>query len=200
MAYSKEQWLEAKEYFLKGLSLAQIEGEVGINKTSISKRAKAEGWDKQKIQHLKSDIVEFEKEKSTLDTKKSTLIEKISTLDDFEVTILESIVENEAGIKSLLFSTTALALVRSNEELSKGSRKIPLKVRTFDNNGKPNGETYEMVEIPLSSSEIKDHVDAIDKASLTLGVNQRHAKSGDVNVQNNVQSSVQVYIPDNGRN
>lgn len=203
MAYPEGIWLEAKEYYLKGLSLSQISAELEINKSSISKRAKAEGWDKEKIQHLKSDIVEFEKEKSTLEDKKSTLIKKISTLDDFEVTVLEDIIENEAGIKSLLFSTTTLALVRSNEALTKGTIKIPMKVRTFGENGKPNGETYELVEVPLGSSELKDHVDLADKASLTLGVNQRHAKSGDVNVNAvagaTAQAWVQIYIPSNGR-
>lgn len=202
MAYPEGVWLEAKEYYLKGLSLAQISAELGINKTSISKRSKAEGWDKEKIQHLKSDIVEFEKEKSTLDEKKSTLISKISTLDDFEITVLEDIIENEAGIKSLLFSTTALALVRSNEALSKGTVKIPMKVRTFGDNGKPNGETYELVEVPLGSSELKDHVELADKASLTLGINQRHAKSGDIKVgaiAGDGVASVQIYIPSNGR-
>lgn len=192
MAYPEGVWLEAREYFIKGLSLAQISAELGINKTSISKRAKAEGWDKEKIQHLKSDIVEFEKEKSTLEDKKSTLIKKISTLNDFEVTVLEDIIENEAGIKSLLFSTTALALIRSNEALTKGTYKIPMKVRTFGENGKPNGETYELVEVPLGSSELKDHIDLADKASLTLGINQRHAPKGDVNVSTQTNVGIQT--------
>ena len=182
MAYSSEQWKEAKSYFLQGLSLAQISAEVGINRTSISKKAKADEWDRIKIQQLKTDIVDFEKDKSTLDEKKSTLMRQISTLDEFEITILENIVENEAGLKSLLFSSATMALIRANEELTRGSYTALIKVKTYDGEGKPNGENVVKVDVPLGSSEIKSNIDAIDKASLTLGINQRHAKQGDVNV------------------
>lgn len=194
MAYSPEQWKEAKAYYLQGLSLSQISAEVGINKTSISKKAKAEEWDRLKIQQLKSDIVEFESEKSTLDEKKSTLIKKISTLDEFEVTILENIVENEAGVKSLLFSSATMALVRANEELTKGSYTALVKVKTYDGEGRPNGEDVVKVDVPLGSSEIKNHIEAIDKASLTLGINQRHAPKQEIKVEQGMQNIAPTQI------
>lgn len=192
MAYSQDQWLEAKGLFLKGLSLSQIEADTGINKTSISKKAKSEEWDKQKIQQLTSEIVDFEKEKSTLDEKKSTLITKISTLDDFEVTILEGIVENQEGIKSLLFSSTAMALVRTNEALTKGKKTVMLKAKQYNDKGIPIGEEYTPYEVPLDSTDIKNHIEAVDKASLTLKINDRHAPKTEINNTNATQNNTEI--------
>lgn len=46
MAIDKEIWNKAKALFEQGLSLSQIELETNINKTSISKQAKKENWEK----------------------------------------------------------------------------------------------------------------------------------------------------------
>ena len=44
-----------------------------------------------------------------------------------------------------------------------------------------------LVEVPLGTSDYKEAQDAIDKASVTLGVNQRHSnQSINVNTQNNM--------------
>ena len=46
MAIDKEIWNKARALFEQGLSLSQIELETNINKTSISKQAKKENWEK----------------------------------------------------------------------------------------------------------------------------------------------------------
>lgn len=46
MAISQDKWDKAKALFEQGLSLSQIEDETEINKTSISKKAKQEEWQK----------------------------------------------------------------------------------------------------------------------------------------------------------
>ena len=61
MAYSKEQWETAKEYFEAGLSLAEINLRTEISRPQISKRAKKEGWEKETIKkQIISQAVEVE--------------------------------------------------------------------------------------------------------------------------------------------
>ena len=62
MAISQELWLKAKALFEQGLSLNEIELETEINRSTISKKAKSERWQKAKHQQLKSDIIAIDKE------------------------------------------------------------------------------------------------------------------------------------------
>lgn len=45
-------------------------------------------------------------------------------------------------------------------------------------------------EVPLEAKDLRDCIEAADKAAITLGVGDRHAPKGDVNIQNN--QAVQV--------
>jgi len=183
MAYSQEQWDKAKVLFELGKSLQEISLETEIkDRTSISKKAKKESWVKSKIQQIKSDIVELEKDISTVEGKKSTLVEKLSKLEDYQITILNEVVEDEIKTKSLIFSTANLALIRANQALTTNTKTIMSKVEIYED-GKKIGTEYKEKEIPLSISDYKDSVDLIDKASITLGVNQRHSSS-QVNINN----------------
>ena len=183
MAIDKEIWNKARALFEQGLSLSQIELETNINKTSISKQAKKENWEKAKIQQLKADIKAIDKEKSTLDTKINTTVEKLSKLSDFEITILEEQIQDETGIKSLVFSTANLAMIRANQMLTKNTKTIMSKVDYFED-GKKIKSDYEEKEIPLSMTDYKDSMELTDKASITLGINPRHANTN-IKVDNN---------------
>lgn len=183
MAIDKEIWNKAKALFEQGLSLSQIELETNINKTSISKQAKKENWEKAKIQQLKADIKAIDKEKSTLDVKINTTVEKLSKLSDFEITILEEQIQDETGIKSLVFSTANLAMIRANQMLTKNTKTIMSKVDYFED-GKKIKSDYEEKEIPLSMTDYKDSIELTDKASITLGINPRHANTN-IKVDNN---------------
>lgn len=55
-------------------------------------------WLKSKNQQLKSEIIALDKEKSTLDTKINTTVEKLSKLSDFEITMLDETIQNETEI------------------------------------------------------------------------------------------------------
>lgn len=194
MAYSQEQWDKAKVLFELGKSLQEISLETGIkDRTSISKKAKKESWVKSKIQQIKSDIVELEKDISTVEGKKSTLVEKLSKLEDYQITILNEVVEDEIKTKSLIFSTANLALIRANQALTANTKTIMSKVEIYED-GKKIGTEYKEKEIPLSISDYKDSVDLIDKASITLGVNQRHSNS-QLNINNeNKNQSISVVL------
>ncbi len=193
MAIKKEIWDKAKVLFELGKSLNEIESATGINRTSVGKKAKKEGWEKAKNLQLKHDIAEFEKEKSTLDDKKSTLVEKVAKLSDFEITILDDVVTSEFKMKSLLFSTQTLAVVRSNQALTKGTKQVMLKVAQYAE-GQKVSEDYEPFNQDLEPHDIKTIVDGVDKASITLGVNQRHQPKQDISLVNAQQNNTNEIV------
>ena len=183
MAIDKEIWNKAKALFEQGLSLSQIELETNINKTSISKQAKKENWEKAKIQQLKADIKAIDKEKSTLDVKINTTVEKLSKLSDFEITILDEMIQDETGVKSLLFSTANLSLIRKNQLLTKNSKQVVEFETIYSEEGKPMSKTPVVIDIELSPTDLKTIDEGIDKNAVSLEIAPRHSNS-QVNIQN----------------
>lgn len=96
--------------------------------------------------------------------------------------------------QGLVTNATQLNLVRITQHL-KENKKLE-KINVGDG-------VQHFEEVGLGSGDYKNIQDAIDKASVTLGVNERHAKSGDVNVNAvagaTAQAGIQIYIPDNKR-
>lgn len=176
MAYSPEQWDRAKFLFELGRSVREIEKDTGISNGQITKKANKEKWQKEaQKKQLKIDILGFEEKKEALEREKEALIDSVASLSKFEITILSDVIENELGKKSLLFSTSMLALARCNQQLTKGKKQSIVKVKTYSSEGRPDGETVEVVDIDLSPTDIKESAETVDKISLTLGINQRHA-------------------------
>ncbi len=190
MAIDKEIWNKARALFEQGLSLSQIELETNINKTSISKQAKKENWEKAKIQQLKADIKAIDKEKSTLDVKINTTVEKLSKLSDFDITILDEQIQDETGRKSLLFSTANLSLIRKNQMLTKNTKQIVEYETHYSDDGKPLMKSPKTIEIELSPSDYKAIDEGIDKNAITLEHAPRHANTNIKVDNNNTQQEV----------
>lgn len=190
MAIDKEIWAKAKALFELGYTLNEIELETEINKSSISKKAKKEGWTKSKNQPLKDEIVEYEKENSKIIQQKSTLVEKMAKLSDFEITILCDVVEEETNLKTLVTSTSQLALIRTNQLLTKNETYEKINV----------GDGVQMMQPrELNASDLKNIADTVDKISVTTKVNDRHAKSSvevnNINAQqNNQEENITISI------
>ena len=181
MAYTKEEWQKAKVLRESGKSLSEVELLTGINKSSIQRKEKKENWQLNKTQQLKSDIIEVEKENAKILQRKTQLREKIATLEDYEIKYLDEIIQDEAKIRSLLFSTTALNVIRINEDLQQNIKYE----KVFCGDGVQNLEP-----VKLSASDYKNAQEALDKASITLGINQRHSNNQiNVNTQNNIQNN-----------
>lgn len=175
MAISQEIWNKAKALFEQGLSLSEIELETEIKRSSISKKAKAENWNKSVNQQLKADIKAIDKEKSTLDAKINNAVEKLSKLSDFDITILDEQIFNETGNKSLLFSTANLSLIRKNQMLTKNTKQVIDYETLYDDNGKIIGKKPIAVDIELSPIDYKSLDEGIDKNAITLEIGQRHS-------------------------
>lgn len=189
MAISQDKWDKAKALFEQGLSLSEIELETEINKSSISKKAKSEKWEKSKNQQLKADIIDIDFEKSTLDAKINTTVEKLSKLSDFEITILDEQIQYEKGIKSLLFSTANLSLIRKNQLLTKNTKQVIEYETTYSDDGKPLMKKPVSFDIELNPKDLKEIDEGIDKNAITLELANRHASSAVIN-NANVQQEV----------
>ena len=134
----------------------------------------------------------IELENETILKKKETILETMSTLNKYEIEILEEVVTKEAGLKSLIFSTSALAVIRNNELLKKNKKTVMLKAGNYDENGRRIGEDFEPYNVPLDTSDIKEVIESTDKASITLGLNQRHAPRTEIQNTNATQVNTEI--------
>ena len=181
MAYPKEEWQKAKVLRESGKSLSEVELLTGINKSSIQRKEKKENWQLNKTQQLKSDIIEVEKENAKILQRKTQLREKIATLEDYEIKYLDELIQDESKIRSLLFSTTALNVIRINEDLQQNMKYEKVSCGDGVQNLEP---------VKLGASDYKNAQEALDKASITLGINQRHSNNQlTVNTQTNIQNN-----------
>ncbi|MFW2306474.1 hypothetical protein [Aliarcobacter butzleri] len=166
MAYSQEQWLKAKEYFEAGLSLSDIVLRTEISKAQISKKSKSENWQKGN-------------EKKHLITQAIEVATKKETLNETALIVHNEIVNEQLRRQNLIFNVTE-KIVKNIDKAVSQKRDI------FDEEGK----VIRQEDLLLDSKSAKEYIDAIDKASLTLGVNQRHSSSQiNVNTQNNIQNN-----------
>lgn len=190
MAYSVEQWDRAKFLFELGMSLREIEADCKISSGQIGKRSRAEEWQKDTTkQAIKSDIMALDRKKDTLDKEKDTLLPRIASLKDYEITILDELVSDKDGIKNFVFSTATLSLIRKNQMLTKNTKQTTEFETTYGEDGKPLMKSPKVIDIELSPSDLKAIDEGLDKNAISLGVAERHAKSGDVNV--NTSASAQ---------
>lgn len=101
------------------------------------------------------------------------------------VNTAKDIVYNE----TLAFNASQLALIRSAELLSKNQTYEKINV----GDGVQHFEPRE-----LNTSDIKNLTDAIDKASVTLGVNDRFSKStvevNNINAQQNQEENITISV------
>jgi len=194
MAISKEKWELAKALFELGKSLNECEAGTGINRTSVGKKAKKEGWIKAKNLQLKSEIVDFESENSTLVEKKSTLVEKTSLLSDFEITIIQDVVENEVHHKAILFNNMNLAMIRSNQQLTKNTKQVAIKTKESFGGG-AGSETIEIVNVELDGADLRNHIELNHKAGVAMGVISDKPMV-EVNNQNNQQNKIEIVLED----
>ena len=194
MAYSQEIWDKAKFLFEIGKSLQEISIECDIkDRTSISRKAKNEDWIKNKNQHIKADIIDIEQQNTTLEVKKTTALEKLTTLKDYEITILDKVIEDETGNKSLLFSTANLSLIRKNQMLTKNTKTVIEYETTYSEDGKPLMKRPIEFQVELSPTDLKALDEGIDKNAVTLEVAPRHANS-QVNISNTNATQTNIEL------
>ena len=193
MAYTKEQWNEAKFLWELDKPLSYIVEKTGISKGQISKKSNKEQWKKETEGNtLNTEIRELDKIKETIKQKETDLINRVSKLEDYQITILDEMIQDETGIKSLLFSTANLSLIRKNQMLTKNTKTIITKEDYYEDGKKIMTKEVEM-EVPLSPTDLKTIDEGIDKNAVSLEIAPRHSNS-QVNIQNTnaTQNNIEI--------
>jgi len=108
---------------------------------------------------------------------------KKSVKNPIEINAIENTVNERLKIHDI--SNTILQGI---EKLAKGGKAQKVMIESAGE----AGSSATVVEYDLQAKDYKDLQDAVDKASLTLGVNQRFAQN-QVNIQNN-QTVKQQYL------
>lgn len=181
MAHDKEKWREAKAMFALGIPYEAIVKQTGISKGQISKKASAQKWEKEtdKIE-LKTEIVGLIKEKETIEAKKETLIEKVSLLDNLEISILSKAVMDETKTKDLFYTNQQLIIARKNAMLAKGTKKRLVQVTNYDDKGKPLLTTQQEVDVELAPQDLKILSESTKIIGEGMGYIEKEKKDGPV--------------------
>ena len=190
MAHNLDQWKEAKFLWQLDKPLSYIVKKTGISKGQISKKSNTEQWKKEtKGNELKPLIKAYDKQKETIEAKGNDIVAKMCTMEDYEITLLDKVIEDETGRKSLLFSTANLSLIRKNQMLTKNTKQIMSKTRYYQE-GKVIKEQEEIVDIELSANDLKSLDEGIDKNAISLELAPRHSNQNiNLNNQNNIQNN-----------
>lgn len=182
MAYSPETIESVRAQFELGKSLRDIALDLDIPFTTVQLWSKKNKWEKKKTEQLKSDILGFEEKCVQLEEEKCTLLNSISDLKAADIQLLDREIFNETKRKSVLFNIVSLSMVRKQQMLMKNTKSVVIKNKVYDLDGRVCGEEASLMEVPLDASDLKNLDDGVDKNSLTLKINDRHAKVENTNV------------------
>lgn len=137
-----------------------------------------------------ADIIEAQTQLEIL--KKSTKTpQEIAEINKSVESRLKAINDSDS-LKLKIYETQISAVDLIAKLLNKQKKQVPIKVKQYDSDGRVNGETVEIVELELESSDLKNLVDSVDKASQTIKVNERHANTtiNNTNAQQNNENTV----------
>ena len=153
MAISKELWAKARTlYETNQYSLAQISEKTGIDKSTISKKAKIQQWSS--VENL--DYIEA----------KTTLAVKKSKLNQQEINTLDEVADEVVRRQNLVYGFQEKAIKKAGD----------------------------MLEGIDAAQDLKHLVDAVDKASITLKVSDRHAPKTEINNTNATQNNNSLKV------
>lgn len=106
---------------------------------------------------------------------------ELSNESEYQVFTFDKEVNEQLRLKNLVFKATEKVIKKAIDIIDSG--KVTDKLNVGD-----GVQQFEPRE--LNTTDVKNLADAIDKASITLGVNQRHSSSQiNVNTQNNIQNN-----------
>ena len=178
---SKYNWKEIKKAYECGISVDELSDRYDITKKTLQNKISMELWEV--MGNIKSEISNV---KESLGKISGTIAQNPEKAHIIAEEILESInlLAEKIDSKKLIHGATKINLTRtiqylqSNKKLEK--RSIGDGVQVFE-------------EVGLGADDFKQCQDTIDKASLTLKVNERHAPKQDINLTN-AQQNITVEI------
>lgn len=144
MAIAKELWDKAQALFELGNSLSMIADATGIDKSSISKKAKTQGWIQGEIQQLKNEKI------NAVSNLVDTEIKIQQQIQPHQVTEFNNAVERELNIKQYA-EDTQYAILDVMRKAAKAADKFiennpdGLYVKKQDDKGITYGLTTEVI-------------------------------------------------------
>lgn len=135
MAISQDRWDVARAMFEGGASLFDISSKTGIDRSTVSKKAKKIGWEKGINQHLVVDEVRIEQEKSTLNQQQIQY-------HDFEVAFKQKLISDIEKFSNNAIKKASQLVSKSNtgsdfKSVVEGVDKLSVMTKINDRHAKP---------------------------------------------------------------
>lgn len=140
--------------------------------------------DKQDPQN--ADIVEAQTQLELFKKSSKSPIE-IAEINKSVQSRLKAITDSDK-LKLDIYETQSLAVQRVKELLTNNKKNVAMKLKNGD------FDVIEKVEVDLTPQDLQTCIDGIDKASITLKVNERFAPKQDINLTNAQQNNIVVEI------
>ena len=161
---AKHNWMDIKKHYESGMSQADIVLNFECPKSSLSERINKEGWTQNEL------IKDYIKGSVEVSEQKANLLDE----DVRIVEIADNIIRETLRRKGLIFNAVERAIKKMDKVIEHG--KVEEKVNVGDG-------IQRFEERKLNTTDIKNALDGYDKASITLGVNERFSNS-QVNINN----------------
>lgn len=178
---SKYNWEEIKKSYFIGRSVDDIVDKYGITKKTLQNKISEELWEVSG--NIKSDILGLKQSIGKI-TDDISHNQELAHIISEDVKDLINELSDLVDAKKIIYSATKLNLIRTTQYLSNNKKlekvSVGMGIQQFE-------------EVGLGASDFKECQDAIDKASITLGINQRHANTT-INNTNAQQNEIIVEI------
>ena len=119
---------------------------------------------------------------------------ELSQESEYQSECFDKEVNDQLRRANLVYGASEKILKLSADMAEKNKKQVVVKTKEYS---KQNGssESLDMIEVELGTSDLKNLAEAVDKSSITLGVNQRHSNSQVVvNNQNNNQVNATIEL------
>ena len=179
---SKYNWEEIKKAYECGITVDELSDRYDITKKTLQNRISKELWEV--MGSIKSEISNV---KESLGKISGTIAQNPEKAHIIAEEILESInsLAEKIDSKKLIHGATKINLTRTIQYLQKNKK--------LEKRGVGDGvQVFE--EVGLGADDFKQCQDTIDKASITLKVNERHAPKQDINLTNAQQNNENTQI------
>ena len=172
MAKAKYNWIEIQKAYECGKSVDELVIKYDVEKKTLQNKISEKKWEVSG--NIKADISDLKKSIGKISGTLGKHPDKFNIIAEDVINCINEISILVDGTKAVN-SATLLNLARTIEYLNKNQKLEKINVGDGVQNFEP---------VALGSLDYKNAQEAIDKASITLGINPRHANTN-IKVDNN---------------
>lgn len=183
MAKAKYNWIEIQKAYECGKSVDELVIKYDVEKKTLQNKISEKKWEVSG--NIKADISDLKKSIGKISGTLGNHPDKFNIIAEDVINCINEISILVDGTKAVN-SATLLNLARTIEYLNKNQKLEKINVGDGVQNFEP---------VALGSLDYKNAQDTIDKASITLGINPRHANTN-IKVDNNNLQQTNLSIED----